>query len=402
LNQFSNQKLDGSLGYSILNQTQSIVKCQNQGFSNLDEFSPLSDFENAIQDSLTEVSGLLHELKHKKIRLNKVRAQYNAGLINQLELESIWKKWHSEIDVLVLQNDDGKSIGMKCSKRGNDVYRYRIKERFREIDYLASDLDFDVFNPNDKDKTTNGLFFTLTYDTKRCTKSEAWQNIGIEYNRFVSHIKRKYGNVTIIRCFESFANGYPHIHAVALFESSNFDVFEHYPTNDIMQGSTYRIKEKRSFESSWHSNIDVLAINNMGRAINYITKYLRKTNNEDSPKYATTQSLLWIHNKRSFSISGKFKKELEAYRLESKLHNSNKKLCQLDLSGDIIPENWHFVGIFSLRELQTCNKIRDVKAWNFEIDKIPDKERQNADSEDDKINRKLYAANKGVIYSNDL
>jgi len=319
--------------------------------SNLTKFSPLADFESSIQDVLSEVSKIERDIQPvcDKIRLHKVRAKYYAGLINQQELELQWKKWHSEVDILVLQNEaTGKNIGLKCSKRGNDVYRYRIKERFREIEFVASDCDYDNFNPNDANKTTNGLFFTLTYDTKRCTKSQAWKNVGIEYNRFVSHLKRKYGKFSVIRCFESFANGYPHVHAVALFESKRFDVFEHYPTNDIMQGSTYRINEKRKFESSWHSNIDVLAINNMGKAIHYITKYLRKTNNEDSPKYATTQSLLWIHNKRSFSISGQFKKLLEAYRLESKLHNSNKKLRQSRIDGSVIIEKMEFCRCVSI------------------------------------------------------
>lgn len=82
-----------------------------------------------------------------------------------------------------------------------------------------------------------------------------------------------------------------------------------------MGGSTFRIQEKRKFES-WHSHVDVLAINNMGRGLRYITKYLRKTNNADNPKYAKTQSLLWINQKRAFSISQRFTKSLKIYRLE--------------------------------------------------------------------------------------
>ena len=52
--------------YPALTQTKppSILEknVSDQGFTDLDEFSPLSDFENAVQDSLSEVSELLHNL----------------------------------------------------------------------------------------------------------------------------------------------------------------------------------------------------------------------------------------------------------------------------------------------------------------------------------------------------
>jgi len=377
-----------------------ITSYDDKKTSNLDKFSSISDFVNSIQDVLSEVSKIEHDIKPilEKIRLHKIRSQYHAGLIIQSELESIWKKWRDQAEFMIIQNDDMKSIAMKCSKRGNDVYQYRIKERFKEIDMLSSDLDFNVFDPNDKNKKSNALFVTLTYDTKLKSSMQAWGSIGIEYNRFVSNLKRKFGKFSVIRCFESFGNGYPHVHMLILFDDKKFNVFEHFPTNDIMQGSTYRIKEKSRFESSWHSHVDVLAVNNMGQAINYITKYLRKTNNEDSPKYATTQSLLWINNKRSFSISGKFREMLESYRLEVKLHNSNKKLVQLTIAGEEIEQNWNFVGIFSLNEILSCNKIKDVRAWHFEIDNIPEKDKGFTLKNDDGIDKKLFSANRGVNY----
>lgn len=129
----------------------------------------------------------------------------------------------------------------------------------------------------------------------------------------MSNIKRKFGNVSVVRCFESFANGYPHIHALVLFNDSEFEVFEHM-SNDIMKGSTYRIQNKKDFES-WHSHVDVLAVNNMGHALRYITKYLRKSHNQDDSKYNQTQSLLWVNNKQSYSISKDFKQKLLSYRL---------------------------------------------------------------------------------------
>ena len=58
----------------------------------------------------------------------------------------------------------------------------------------------------------------------------------------------------------------------------------------------------------------------MGQAVRYITKYLRKPNNDTDVKYQTTQTSLWVHNRQSFSISADFKKKLQAYRLDHDWH----------------------------------------------------------------------------------
>ena len=102
-------------------------------------------------------------------------------------------------------------FALKCSKRGNDVYRQRVYRRFKG---LASLIDKTVFfNPKDRkqNKKTKALFLTLTYDTKLCSLGEAWKNIGIEFNRFMSHVRKHFGKVSCCRVFEAFANGYPHI-----------------------------------------------------------------------------------------------------------------------------------------------------------------------------------------------
>lgn len=50
------------IGYPALTQTNIRPETLDQEFRDLDEFSPLSDFENAIQDQLSEVLDLLHDL----------------------------------------------------------------------------------------------------------------------------------------------------------------------------------------------------------------------------------------------------------------------------------------------------------------------------------------------------
>jgi len=76
-------------------------------------------------------------------------------------------------------------FAVKCAKRGNDVYRWRVSRRFKGLSSMAEEIVF--FNPKDRGvKKTRALFVTLTYDTKRCDFKDAWRNIGIEFNRFMA------------------------------------------------------------------------------------------------------------------------------------------------------------------------------------------------------------------------
>ena len=95
---------------------------------------------------------------------------------------SKWNNWENKNEV----------FGVKCAKRGNDVYRFRVYRRFREFCSMAGDAVF--FNPKDRgDKKTRALWITLTYDAKRCSFREGWSSIGIEFNRFMKRPKNLYG-----------------------------------------------------------------------------------------------------------------------------------------------------------------------------------------------------------------
>jgi len=111
-----------------------------------------------------------------------------------------------------------ETFAIKCSKRGNDVYINRVYRRFKSLFSYAKKTVF--FNRKDRrgNKKTRALFVTLTYDAKRCSFSDAWDNIGIEFNRFMSYVRKNFGEVSCCRVFQAFSNGHPHIHCVLLFE----------------------------------------------------------------------------------------------------------------------------------------------------------------------------------------
>ena len=54
------------------------------------------------------------------------------------------------------------AFAVKCSKRGNDVYKTRVKRKFDGVGELSKNIIF--FNPKDrkKNKKTRALFVTLT------------------------------------------------------------------------------------------------------------------------------------------------------------------------------------------------------------------------------------------------
>jgi hypothetical protein len=256
------------------------------------------------------------------------------------EIEERYTEWVSEVKYMILtcwnkikwKND---VFAVKCAKRGNDVYRSRVYRRFKGICSMAEDLVF--FNPKDRGvKKTRALWVTLTYDVKRCLFNEAWCNVGIEFNGFMAHVRKKFGKVACCRVFESFENGYPHIHCVLLFESTWFNVFRD------KQGK-FRVHSKKIIARGWHSNVDVRAMSSLAGGFSYQKKYLLKNidvENADS-KALKTLALCWAYRKRAFSVSGLFHQLL--HDLIEAMHNSNRQLRQVTLFGKNLPEYGYYV-----------------------------------------------------------
>ncbi len=227
-------------------------------------------------------------------------------------------------------------FALKASKRGNDVYRQRVYRRFRDFSKLTEKKVF--FNPKEREvkKKTRALLVTLTYDTKLCLFGDAWQNIGVEFNRYMSYLRKKFGKISSCRVFEAFKNGHPHIHCILLFEETEFEVFRD-------KNGYFRVNEKDIMAKGWHSFVDVEALSSVGYGLRYLKKYLLKSidkENKDS-KALKTLALCWLFNKRAFSVSGKFK-QLLTDLIKTK-HNSNHKTQQTTLKGEIIQEYTYYV-----------------------------------------------------------
>ena len=313
-------------------------------------------------------------LSRKAVLREHKRRSYSVSEIVEKYSEWVSEDTYMIFNRLDLRNYEHKTFAVKCSKRGNDVYRKRVYRRFKELSMLANEADF--FNPKDrnKNKTTRALFATLTYDTKRCSFDCAWENIGLDFNRFMAYVRKNIGEVSCCRVFEAYENGYPHIHCILLFEKE-FEVFRDIKGN-------FRINEKSIFSKGWHSYVDVKAVYSLGRGFAYLKKYLLKSidaENKDS-KTLKTLALCWLFNKRAFSVSGKFRKLLIDL-IKTKL-NSNHKKKQTTLIGEpaeffifafcgIVPSSF-----LNLTKHQQKGRFIELKpdqskgAWDFIKEKI--------------------------------
>ena len=123
------------------------------------------------------------------------------------ELLALFGDWRDFNEYIVLQKQSGnlrikgevdkETIAVKCAKRGTDVYWWRVGKRLKSLYNLN---DHALFDPHGNVKLSNVLFFTLTYDIKRSTIPEAWENTEEEINRWISNLRKKHGRISYLRC----------------------------------------------------------------------------------------------------------------------------------------------------------------------------------------------------------
>ena len=313
-----------------------------------------------------------------KPRLNAAQGFFNRAENEENDdlLEQLYVYWRDLSEFLVLRSlrvnprtwsSEWSYIGVKSSKRGNDVYISRVKRR---LNWLSNMETVTFFSPSDfqaggKKVFSSALWLTLTYDTKRCSRAAALERIGEEWNRFLASLRSKYGKISVLRSWETSLQGYPHVHACLLFHEARFQVHPWISENDEKEAHlTYRIDNRGEISSLWHSHVDIQAISSTRKLFNYMRKYQTKTlMSSDSPKGTRTMAFLWLHRKRSFSVSGDFRSRLsDLIRL---LHNSRRELRQTRLDGSIEASTvWEFCGVFSGEDLS-----HHGEGWTFKLNR---------------------------------
>jgi len=284
--------------------------------------------------------------------------------------------WRSLPEYLIFEAENRYTHKKKwgaglMAKRGNLIYRKNLRDRLTFIEALE-DHTFFKYKDRSRHQKTRALFITLTYDSKLANLWEAWCGVKIKkqvqkgpnvgriyeaheagcrcvsclYNRYITNLREKYGRLSVIRAWEGFESGYPHVHMVVLFHEHEFPVF-HYNGAWRVQG-----KKGSSLEAYGGGFTDVEALASLRGGIRYVTKYLTKIHGGQEPAggwtdgstlsnfmEATTHgdftmSVMWLFRKRAFSISGDF------IEFTTLLRNSKsgrrRPRGQLDLEGQSV------------------------------------------------------------------
>jgi len=298
------------------------------------------------------------------VRLNPVREWFLSS--DELDVKGVrffYRRWRSEADYLKLRvrvelrdRFGDKRIAFKCAKRGNDVYLSRVKDSFSVLKRLFVEKDMEFFKLSDKERKTRVLFATLTYDVKRKRVQDAWVGIGREFHNWMRGLRKKFGHIRVLRTWESFENGYPHVHALLYFADREFRVWPDMrePDGELV----FRIDEKREFEG-WHSFVDIRAARTLSAVIRYIQKRVMfgTDRNGDEERGDLTMALCWLFRKRSFSLS----REL-ARGLADLIRDMRNWAHQLTVDGRIL-KVWEPVG--RPGPLEGANPC----VWFYELDR---------------------------------
>ena len=336
----------------------------------------------------------MHQYRNNSnIRLKSVFNDYHNGIITKKEALDLYPLWVSQKDYIMLGKPDydepipPRSGGTYCplyeinkhavneylaillSKRGNDKYSYSVKQRFEPLSLICQsqkENDINFLEPTSVKNyfRCSFLWETFTYDVNRCSSDTAWRNIGEEFNLYLSKLKQKYGRISILRCFESFKNGYPHIHALIYYHDYKFTVKKYRNKKGkisyivVSQNEKQKGLQKRDIDylrSFWHSYIKCTAVKDLG-AVGYTLKYITKgmyTQNN----YKTSANL-WLYHKRSYSMSKDFVSTIG-------------KLCGISLLDNIssnsnkINEGWFYIGVFrpSFEHNEWYVKLKEPPPW---------------------------------------
>jgi len=356
-------------------------------------FDPFSDWSDSIKDD------------RGRVRLHKARCAFFQGSFDFGDLKKSYRMWVdlAEFGKLNVIKDGVviETIISKLPKRGNDIYRWKLKKR---LGFLESLGDSNFFNPKCRNlhgAKTRMLFITLTWDPKTCDLETAWSGhktekivggdpynptrnsqskclgkhyfahvkgcpcVSCRWNRWITAMRKRYGRIKVLRNFEAFgesavdgkvhADGYPHVHAVLLFEDHSFAV------SYRDQSKHFRIlrADKDDISNLWQFHVDIEACYSAQGAMGYIKKYLLKTYGKkqvknvhriDKDNSELTVALLWLFRKQSFAVSGGWSSDLITYGV-----------TQTDIS-DFCDLVFEWAGVFTAEELNI-----DSNTWSLVI-----------------------------------
>jgi len=247
-------------------------------------------------------------------------------------------------------------------KRGDDRYGLLTCRKFERLARFGRDLVYFGYGSHGHVKSS-GLHVVLEYDANFVDLRNAWLRVGVDFNRFMSHIRKLFDKVSVVRVFESHESGYPHIHVLLVFHDYVFSGY----SSRRRGGLLYRVfgSDYKSLKGCWlHGFSDFELVNSFSGGIRYLSKYLVKSTSASNAgvKGIRALAMCWVFHKRSFSVSGSLfslREESEANRArhDEIALNGISNLNSSGANSDVIAPN----GILNLNSGGENSDARFVK-----------------------------------------
>jgi len=240
-----------------------------------------------------------------------------------------------------------------ASKRGNTVYRHRVKKRFKDAGDILP-LTVDVEKSAHSSALTNALFVTLTYDRTDLSIGESWDDrVSSDFHRFYARLRKKYGRIAIMRAFSAHRDGYPHVHLLIFFADKGWLVKSHEDMDGTVSRrlADYDTKQKEFGDVWGHGHVDVKGVINPNWAINYIMGYITGEDKKNKNLLDDRSLFLsWLFRKRSFSISND---DLIGLCIPE---TKKTKTIQLNLENNPICEQFPMIELVGLIKIELSGK----------------------------------------------
>jgi len=262
------------------------------------------------------------------VRLQRVRDHF--GLLPMSSdipmIKDLFVKWYTFDEFMPIrctyQTKDLKTGSIKTTKdltihksikRCNPEYIKAIKKKLSPL----TEHDPKIFFDSDWGiKKTNALKIVLEYDATTYSLGDAWGYNGIDFNRFLSCLKKHFGSISHIRAWHSHVSGMPHIDVIIYFKDFEFSAVEDYGKKDRKQSFRIHPKQRvkhhgkrcrQAIKEAWpHGFVDIKCVQSMGGTFKEQLKYV--THELDGKKYPLTNAMVWYFRKQSFGISRDFEK----------------------------------------------------------------------------------------------
>jgi hypothetical protein len=237
---------------------------------------------------------------------------------------------------------------LKASIRGNDVYRFRTRQRFKPLYETSMDLkNIKLIDQNKRYAKTRLIFATLTCNmcVHNDNKDKAWFSQPYLLNEFHTKLRKEYGKISILRTFESTEDGSPHVHEILYFQEHEFNSFRFVSDHGSKKGVIRYLLDdhtNETFQDLWFSQfVHLEAVQSFG-AIPYLLKYITKEHYEQNG--GQTAIDLWLYKQRSYAMSTARKNSSSVSFHQGIINYAQEVAGQLDTilrnSNRITPESY--------------------------------------------------------------